>query len=482
MDAIILARVSSKDQEENYSIPSQVHRLKEYCREKGLTIIKTISLVESSTKGNRAKFQSVLKMIRRYRKPIALVADTIDRVQRGFNETGPLLDLTKSGKLEIHFYRERLVINHNSTNADLMRWDFGTLQAKSYVTQLSDNVKRGQEEKLRNGEWLSKAPFGYKNIHLENGKTWIVPDENAPIVKKIFQCYATGVCSVNEIRILLKGRYNINKPASKIHKMLNNPFYYGVMCVKRKPYNHNYQPFITRELFDAVQEIFSSYHRAKTVYAGKDFIYRSLFTCKECGCRITAEQHKGHIYYHCTQHNGRHGAKWIREEKITAQVVELLHKVSPSEAEFEEIMQGLQSRFNQDSELQRQLRRTITLKIDTTKQKISRLLDKYLEGVIDDEVYKEKNNALKAEKEALELNLLELSQLDDNWFNDAKEVMSLVKEAPQLFSKSSIIHEKRQLLKILFSNLQISGDSICCAWKKPFDKMVFSTNNSYGWG
>ncbi len=482
MDAIILARVSSKDQEENYSIPSQVFRLKEYCKTCNLHIIEIVSLVESSTKGNRAKFQSVLKFIRRYHKPIALVADTIDRVQRGFNETGPLLELTKSGRLEIHFYRERLVINQNSTNADLMRWDFGTLQAKSYVTQLSDNVKRGQEEKLRNGEWLSRAPFGYKNIHLENGKTWIVPDENAPIVRKLFQCYATGVCSINELRKILKDTYSITKPSSKIHKLLNNPFYCGSMNVKGKIYTHKYEPIITQDLFDAVQDVFLSRHRNKPVYSGKNFVYRSIFTCKECGCIITAEQHKGHIYYHCTQHKGKHGAKWIREEKLTQQIQDLLAKISPSEAEYKETIQTLRHRFDYNISTQKQLKQLISSKLALNKTKTSRLLDKYLDGMIDDEIYKTKNDELKTEKTSLEKHLLELSRLDNSWFNDLKELIALVKDAPLLFSESSRITEKRQILKLLFSNLQISGDSLCCTWKKPFDRMAFSTNNVYGWG
>ena len=42
------------------------------------------------------------------------------------------------------------------------------------------------EQKLRKGEWLSKAPFGYKNITKEDGSTDIIVDEYASrIVKKL---------------------------------------------------------------------------------------------------------------------------------------------------------------------------------------------------------------------------------------------------------------------------------------------------------
>lgn len=55
-------------------------------------------------------------------EPIALVVDTVDRLQRSFRESVQLDDLRKAGKLEIHFYRENLVINKDSNSADLLRW------------------------------------------------------------------------------------------------------------------------------------------------------------------------------------------------------------------------------------------------------------------------------------------------------------------------------------------------------------------------
>ena len=36
-------------------------------------------------------------------------------------------------------------------------------QSKYYSDNLSENIKRGVRQKLRRGEWLTKAPFGYVN-------------------------------------------------------------------------------------------------------------------------------------------------------------------------------------------------------------------------------------------------------------------------------------------------------------------------------
>lgn len=205
--------MSSKEQEDNNSIPAQTRRLNEYAHRLELDIIDTYQLVESSTKANRTKFTEIIKQIKRSRVTIALVTDTIDRLQRGFRESVLLDELRRKGKIELHFMREGLIISQASNSADILRWDMGVMFAKSYVTQLSDNVRRSQEEKLRNGEWLSKAPFGYKNI-ARDGKAWIEPDANATIVQCMFKLYATRSYSMQRLRELLAEEHNLHKSLS----------------------------------------------------------------------------------------------------------------------------------------------------------------------------------------------------------------------------------------------------------------------------
>ena len=91
MNAILLARVSSREQEEGQSIPAQVRRLTEYALRKNLTIEDTIPLTESSTKETRKQFDAIITKIKQRKDPVALVTDTVDQLQRSFRET-PLLD------------------------------------------------------------------------------------------------------------------------------------------------------------------------------------------------------------------------------------------------------------------------------------------------------------------------------------------------------------------------------------------------------
>lgn len=95
MKAIILARVSSKEQQEGYSIQTQTDQLTQYCKTKKFLIIKTFQIIESSTRGERKDFKAMLEFAGKQSETVALVASSIDRLQRSFREY-PLLDnLTK---------------------------------------------------------------------------------------------------------------------------------------------------------------------------------------------------------------------------------------------------------------------------------------------------------------------------------------------------------------------------------------------------
>lgn len=340
MKAIILARVSSKEQEDNNSIPAQTRRLNGYAVRLGLQITETYQLVESSTKANRTKFTEIIATIRKSKEPIALVTDTIDRLQRDFKESVILDELRKAGKIELHFMREGLIINQLSNSADILRWDMGVMFAKSYVTQLSDNVKRSQEEKLRNGEWLSSAPFGYKNVR-RDGKAWIEPDANTDIVRAMFKLYATGAYSMKTIGGMIAEEYGVQKSTSQVDKILKNPFYTGVMRVKGQEYAHRYTPILSRELYESAQRTASRFNKQPVKYAGLPYAYRATISCGGCGRTVTPERSKGHVYYHCTQYDGKHGAKWLREEELTDQITKAIEAIHPTQEQFDEVIEAL---------------------------------------------------------------------------------------------------------------------------------------------
>ena len=258
MKAIVFARVSTREQEEGHSIDAQIMRLKKYYERKELEIIKEFVLVESSTRGDRPEFYKMIDFVKEQKEKVALVCDKVDRLQRSFKEAPILEELRRSGKLVLHFNVEGQVLDENANSSQIMAYQMFVMMAENYTNCISDNVKRSFEKKLQDGTILGTAPIGYLNIKDEQGKSTVMLDpQRAFLVRKIFEEYSTGLYSLREIRnktlewgLKNKTKSNSNLSISQIDKILQDPFYYGVMRRKGKLYPHIYKPLITKILFN----------------------------------------------------------------------------------------------------------------------------------------------------------------------------------------------------------------------------------------
>ncbi len=474
MKAIILARVSDKKQDSN---EAQILRVSDYVKQKQLVVWKTYEIEESSTKGDREKFQKIVEEIEKSKEPIVLVVDTVDRLQRSFKESVQLDDLRKAGKLEIHFYRESLVIHQNSNSSDLLRWDMAVMFARSYVLQLSDNVKRKQEQMLRSGIYPSRPPYGYKRVPIAKDKTEIVVDEyTSKIVQKVYEWYSTGAYSMNTIIEKLSEDYDIHWSKGFVDKVLKTTFYFGLMEWKKKPYPHKYPPIISKNLFDQVQRVKSGHEKKKFKYAGLPYPYRGMIICNDCGCQITAEEQKGHVYYHCTQYRGKHGASWLREEEITAQLSSLFENVRVPDDVIDQITEDLkvihegkiQFKEEHESSLMKE-RATYQHRIDCS------YVDK-LDGRITDSEYDRYYQQFRNNLADIDARLAMLQNADDQYFISTKYILELSKRAKELF-ESSKVEQKRQIISLVLSNLRLDGKILRYEAIKPFDTIL---DCSYG--
>lgn len=107
---------------------------------------------------------------------------------------------------------------------------------KYYSEQLSLNIKRAIEKRVKDGIWCWKPPYGYK----KKGNEIVIDKSQARIIKKIFKLKAKGL-SITDIQYKTR---RAKLSASKVKAILKNPFYLGYINYKGFYYAHNYEKLI----------------------------------------------------------------------------------------------------------------------------------------------------------------------------------------------------------------------------------------------
>ena len=477
MKAIILARVSTEDQiSEGHSIPAQLEKARSYVLSKGFEIQSQHQFDESSIKDHRVKFEKVIDEIRASKEKIALIVETIDRLQRGFKESVLLDAFRKQGMLEIHFIRENLIIHKDSNSSELQRWDLGVFLAKSFVLQISDNVKRSIAEKIRNGEYAGHAPFGYVNARDEKDKANIEPHPlKSKIVQQIYAWYATGSYSMDQIREKIFESWNMTIYKSKIDNILKNPFYYGEMRFSGIIAPHRYQTIISKETFDRVQEVKEGYNKRPRRNQGKiPILYRGILHCQDCGCTITAEKKRKksgreYIYYQCTEYHGKHGARRFREEEITRQLSEYFKHIQIPDDVVGNIQKDLKNSHQGKKDYSSAVRTNLEQEYSKLEKRIEQMYDDKLDGCITEDEYNKRFQRYRIEQKAIQDKLKKLHTADEDYYTTANYILNLSKRIPQLF-ESSKPEIKRRLINLVLSNPSINDATVCATIRKPFNR------------
>lgn len=488
MKAIIISRVSTKEQEEGFSIDSQKNRLEDYCGKKGMEVIKCFEIIESSTRGDRKKFLEAINFVKSQKEIIAIVADAVDRVQRGFKESIMLSELMDKDKIELHFLRESLILNKQSQSNDGMRWDFATMMAKAYISSLRDNVKRSIDYKLKNGGWPGKAPIGYLNIDKENGKKDIVPDPSrASYINKVYELYGSGNFSMSVIAKILEteGLTNNTKlgkpiPKSQVEHILNNPFYYGIMRYDNKLYKHKYKPLIIKELFDKVQQVKASYNKKPFKHNTKPFIFRGLIRCSYCNYLITPEIKKNkYIYYHCTKYSGICDGIWIKEEELLKQIEEILKNLKIPEEILKWLISELNIIKNNNLEFFKMNSKNLKDEYEKIETSLETMYDDRIVGRITVDLYDKKAKELKIKQEKIKETIGNSKDNLKNYTIDAHKILDLANKSWDIFN-SSKVEQKRTLLNYLLQNCKLRGKNLNFELKTPFNT-IYTCGKTQNW-
>ena len=441
------------------SIEAQIAELKEFAKRENLNVTEFITEAKTAKMPGREQFAEVLKKIEKGMAN-AILSWHPDRLARNSIDGGKIIYLLDTGKLlDLKF--PSFWFESTPQGKFMLSIAFG--QSKYYVDNLSENVKRGNRQKLRNGVWPSKAPYGYLNNPKTRGID--IDDEKSKIVKKAFQLFADGNSSFTAISQFLF-RFGIKREGEKpikvgqVKNMLSNRFYLGILKYAGEYYQGTHKTFISKKLFDQAQKQIEKIERPRN--KGHDFAFSGLATCGECGAAITAETHtkfypktRGkveYIYYRCTKKLKPCDQKYINEPKLEEQLRQIVRDCGLHEnweLYFEKWIAEAEQKDKLETETENQ---KLDSEIQETETKLSRLLDGYLDQVIEPEIYKQKKNEMFDEKLKLEEKKSQIEKNGTVWLEPMREFVNCALQAQKVARTKNECHDLAIMAKTVGSN------------------------------
>jgi len=478
MKYVIYCRKSSDSEDRQIlSLDAQKRELLDIAEKNNLKIIKIFQESMSAKASGRPIFNEMLTMLQTG-KADAILCWKLDRLARNFIDGGQVIDLLQRSTIEEIRTHEN--IHSPKDNVLLLAVQLG--MANQYIRDLSENVKRGNREKLARGEWPNHAPLGYLNDKAT--KTITIDPTTSKYIPRIFELYLTGSYSIKNISDILFKEGLRTKTGRKVFKsqiqrILSSIFYTGMMERNGKYYEGKHTPLINRKTFENAQELFlgRSRPRPKKLF----FPLRGFLKCENCGCAITASLKKGHHYYYCTgnRDNCNERKNYMREIYLYNEIAPILESIDFTERKIELMYQAAKERIKFDNGYSDQQKNTLVNRLESLKTKESLLLDTFIAQQISKELYDQKILELQNERILLNKQLKELEyQNPVSILEPTKKVFLQASRAKKEFLKGNDL-KKREILENLCWNLFIKGKKIHnVRLKSPYDIMVKTPKNA----
>lgn len=368
--------------------------------------------------------------------------------------------------------------------------------AADEVRKLSERVRWGHSQSIKNGRVLgNNRIFGYDKVDCR----LIINEEEAKMVRLIFELYSTGDYSVRKIerelsRIGYKGRNGTAIHHNTISNIIQNPKYKGYYCgnkVKVVDHRTKEQVFLPKDewvvfkddtgevvpaivdecVWDKCNAIFSERSEAIRTRE-RSFKDRSVLTGK-----IICAVHNKPFWrtsFSNSRNTGHSTYQWICGDKkkngtkacdtfaiMESDIYEILSDVFKNmlgniDDYVSEFLDAYKSIKQPDSTKKRIS--TIESEISKEREKKDKLLELYMDGIINKEEFRDRNNEMGEKIVVLEKELFEITK--DRRENDSIEesIKSIKKYLLDMYSDETNITNLQvdEMSKILLDSITVS--------------------------
>ena len=482
MNAVIWARVSSREQREGYSLDAQIRICRAKAEREGLTVVREFVVAESAKRGaERIAFNEMYDWVRRNARKEAIgliLSHKLDRVCRNMRDAVRMQELEDKHGVKLGFVDNEF----GPGAAGTLSFNVMAAVAQYYSDNLRTEVLKGQDEKARQGWLPSGAPFGYMNVPDRDEPIQPHP-EQAKTVIRIFELYSRGNMTLELMAEKLAAEGHVYQPCQPrfqrtgLSYILNNRFYIGEIVWREETYPGKHRPLIDRATFQLCQDILHGKNRR----TGKPQIPLSggLFTCAHCGSAITGERIRRrlngggineHVYYRCANNRpdpDHPRVRWRAADLEQAVLDDLASLRLPSREIADWFRLTLRAAFADITTTQHRQRQALVKRQSELTHMKDRLLNAYLAGSIDEGTFQSKTTDLGGQLREVEMSLQRCGEIHDPRGDKALAVFDWSQKAIEVWSCSKIA-EKREILEAVSLNRMLSDVSLCVEKRKPF--------------
>ncbi len=479
---VALARVSSREQErEGFSLAIQEDALRNHVVKLGGEISRLFRIAETASKTDERKtFRELVAYVKKHSLELdGLLVYKVDRAARN------LFDFVEIERLESEYDVPFICVSQPTENNPAGRMMRRTLanMASFYTEQQSVDVREGLSRRVKEGWFVTQAPYGYSNVRHDGRSVVEIDTEAADNIRHIFRLYAYENLTIDGVVARINGEGRVFRksqpsfPRSSVHNFLRDRAYIGEILYKGQWYPGKQEPLIDRATWDRVQVLLGdqNYHSHALTYGGE------FMTCGHCGKPITGECKtkktkagpKDYIYYRCARYTAKdHPRIRVPEADLDTQVLAIFDRMRVEDASVRDwfrLVLASQTRDAQAESMARrsELQRQATLLVEQQ----DRLLNLRLGEEIDEPTFGRKGTELRDRMASIKLQLDAIDRSHD----ETAELTSKVFELSQTLREkwvSADYDKKRRILEIVCLNCTLDGATLCPTIRKPFDVLA----------
>ncbi len=333
---VIYCRVSSAEQIDGTSLETQKQACLEYCKAHNITAKQIfIEKGESAKTADRTEFIKAIDCCKNAKGTIDyFIVWKLDRFARDTTDHFKIKALLAQYGTAIRSVTE--IIGEDPQGHLMETILAGFAQFDNDIRSIRS--RSGMEARMRQGVWVWRAPIGY--YRKTKGANLSIDPETAPMIRKVFELYATGTHTYESIASLLtsegyKTTTGKDPFPQLIEKIVRNPLYCGIIRVWDQEFKAAFEPIVDEDLFNRCQPGYRA--RAKGVprlIKNAAFPLRRLVICAQCAKPLTASASTGrhgkkYPYYHHQQQNCS-AAEFIRSDQLEAEFTDHLQRIAPT--------------------------------------------------------------------------------------------------------------------------------------------------------